>query len=199
MKQSDIRRTGDSLTGLLAGLALTLIVPAAHAGLFTGVFDTNNWAQVASSNPGGFAFTGSGDSVSMVLTGSGISGVDSFTDVGLNWPSSSTNALLSFSWTLKANGNYREPSAYLFVYTGGGNYDQYNLVYPNGSLTGITVIPDPDYTPVLVELVANLESVGKSPAQLEIMPVPEPANLLGAMMAVMAGCRWFLRRHKAGT
>lgn len=189
MKQSEIKRAGNGFTGLLAGLALALLVPAAHANFFTGAFAPENWTMTNSVNAGTFEFVGSGASATMVIHSVAGNTNDSLTIITLLPTLSSGSERVDFNWQLTKNGNDGDPVAYCYV-----GEAEYPLLGSSG-----TIGFDIDYyTPVLFELSGRLESAGKSPAQLEIIPIPEPANMLGAMMAMATGCRWYLRRRNAG-
>jgi hypothetical protein len=173
---------------LLAGWLLAGLAPIVQAGLFTGDLGTNNWTQIpVSDNDGGFVFTGTGDTIALVLTSSAISGF-SDTLITLEPPYLSAPELVDFNWTLTANGNVGGPQAYFYVDT-----LQYPLQGDSGRLTDIEI---PANTPIYFELVGNV-TPGKSPAQLEIT-VPEPGNALGGMLMLAGGFEWFRRKRKAG-
>ncbi len=102
---------------LLAGWLLAGLAPIVQAGLFTGDLGTNNWTQIpVSDNDGGFVFTGTGDTIALVLTSSAISGF-SDTLITLEPPYLSAPELVDFNWTLTANGNVGGPQAYFYVDT----------------------------------------------------------------------------------
>jgi hypothetical protein len=186
MKQTNMNRIRSWCGMLLAGLLLAGFAPAAHAGLFTGPFATTDWTQTTVANDGVFAFTGTGTSTTLVLKSSTTTG---YSDTLVSALNSGTAELISFDWTLTANGNIGSPTAYLYV----GDV-QYLLQGPSGNWTGINV---PANTDIYFELVGDT-STGKSPAELEIVGVPEAGNALAGLLVLGAvGFEWFRRKHMA--
>lgn len=172
---------------LLAGWLLAGFAPAARAGLFfTGPFAPGNWTKTYDDgNPGSFFFTGSGSATVLTFNASGTTG-DS--DTIISAVNSSTPESVSFNWTLAQNGNDGIPQAYFFVVGG----TEYGLVGISGSVSTIV----PAGATISFDLVGSLESSGKSPAQLQIMEVPETGNALaGLLVLAAAGFEWFRRKQ----
>jgi len=185
MKQTNMNQVRSWCGLLLAGLLLAGFAPAAHAGLFAGPFATGDWTQTpVSANDGVFAFTGTGTSTTLVLQSSTTTG---FSDTLVGAFNSGTAELVSFDWTLTANGNIGSPTAYFYV----GNII-YTLQGSSGNWTDINV---PANTEIYFELVGDT-SPDKASAELQIVGVPEAGNALAGLLVLgAAGFEWFRRRR----
>jgi len=189
MKRMNMNQVRSWCGILLAGWLLAGFAPTAQSGLFSGAFAPGNWtAAQFGYNPGGYVFTGTGDTAVLVLTAAAAGPSD--TILSLNSPYSSTAESVYFNWTLTANGDKNDiPQAYFYVGT---------TEYPLLSLRGSMSIEIPASTPISFELVGNVLT-GKAPAQLEISEVPEAGNALAGLLVLgAAGFEWFRQKRKGG-
>ncbi|MGA2854748.1 MAG: hypothetical protein ABSE90_11550 [Verrucomicrobiota bacterium] len=189
MERIDLKQARSWCRMLLACLLLAGFAPSARAGLFfTGPFAPDNWTQTYDNgNPGSFYFTGSGSATVLTFNAAGTTGES---DTIISAVNSGTAQSVSFNWTLTANGNDGSPTAYYYM-NGDGH-----LLSPSGSLS----IQIPASATLSFELVGNIPSPGKSPAQLQIMEVvPEAGNALAGLLVLgAAGFEWFRRKRTAG-
>lgn len=185
-----------TLGPVLAGLILiTAVAPVGATPLFVGDFAPSKWSLDAGSfNAGSYSFTGLPADV-LCITGSSTPNVLSDTIVSLNSPYSSSPGLVSFNWTLAANGNMGAPLANFYIGT-----TQYMLSGNGGTVTGIALSAG---TPFAFELMSQAESAFKGPAKLTISgwnfsSVPEGgASTAGLLVLVLGGVEMVRRKRGA--
>jgi hypothetical protein len=179
------------LLGLvLSGLCLVATVGSIQAGLFTGSFDPANWELDAarSSNPGTYAFTGSGGPDTLQITGAAAGLSETY--VVLQAPYSSAPTLLHFAWSVANNGNVNTPQTYYLV---DGTATE---IQNPGALT----VELPAYTEFGFALGAETV-VGKTPAVFAItewnaVAVPEAGTWLTGLLGLGGALFEVVRRQR---
>ena len=164
---------------IIAWLILLGYAGSGRAGLFTGSFAPANWeVSTNSSNPGTFAFTGTGNAEVLEITGAAADPSETF--VVLKSPYSPAPSSLHFSWAVANNGNDGSPLVYYVV-----NGTPAPLVGSSGTEGNVYLPADTEFG---FAMSANVIG-GKIPAVFmvtdwEVQTVPEIGSWLAGPLAL---------------